>query len=198
MKGMPYERHVSRPARRYASRGVTLIELVAVMGIVAVLMAIGIPSYKYVTNANRISSEINGLLGDLQFARSEAIKEGRTVSVCVSSDAASCSSSSTNNAWNNGWIVFSDVNGDGILQTANGDLLLRAQRTFAGTDTFNANVAAITFNREGFASVTNGTLITLHASPATQGSTRCLSITLIGLITSEKYGVVDAAGNTCQ
>jgi type IV fimbrial biogenesis protein FimT len=198
MNGMTYKKHVFYPGRRYASRGVTLIELVAVMTIVGVLMAVGIPSYKYVTNANRISAEINGLLGDLQFARSEAIKEGQTVSVCVSSNGTTCLANST--AWNNGWIVFSDANGDGILQTANGDLLLRAQGTFSGADTFNANnnIGAITFNREGFASVTNGTLITLHASPAAQGSTRCLSVTLVGLITTKKYGDVDAGGNTCQ
>jgi type IV fimbrial biogenesis protein FimT len=199
MNGMLYKRHDSSPARGHTSRGITLIEMVAVMGIVAILMAIGIPSYKYVTNANRISSEINGLLGDLQFARSEAIKEGRTVSVCVSSSGTSCLSATTS-TWNSGWIVFSDINGDGNFQAANGDLLLRAQPTFSGTDTFTANnnVGVITFNREGFASVTNGTLIALHASPAAQGSTRCLSVTLIGLMTTEKYGDVDAAGNTCQ
>jgi type IV fimbrial biogenesis protein FimT len=198
MNGMNYVRRVSCPARRHANHGVTLIETLVVMGIVGILMAVGIPSYKYVTNANRISAEINGLLGDLQFARSEAIKEGRTVSVCVSSDGASCLS--TNYAWKNGWIVFSDINGDGNIDTTNGDLLLRAQATFRGSDTFNANnsIGKITFNREGFASVTNGTLITLHASPAAQGSTRCLSVTLVGLITTKKYGDVDAGGNTCQ
>ena len=153
MNGMTYERSTSYPAQRYASRGITLIETLVVMGIVATLMAIGIPSYKYVTNANRIAAEINGLLGDLQFARSEAIKEGRTVSICVSSNGTACSSA--NYAWNNGWIVFSDINGDGNMDTTNGDLLLRAQRTFSSTDTFNANnsIGAITFNREGFASV---------------------------------------------
>jgi type IV fimbrial biogenesis protein FimT len=193
---MNNKKHASYLSRRQASRGVTLVEMLIVMGIVGILMAVGIPSYKYMTNANRISAEINGLLGDLQFARSEAIKEGRTVSVCVSSDGVSCLS--TNYAWKNGWIVFSDINGDGNIDTTNGDLLLRAQATFRGTDTFNANnsIGTITFNREGFASVTNGTLITLHAAPASQGSTRCLSVTLVGLVTTQKYGNVDS-GNTC-
>jgi type IV fimbrial biogenesis protein FimT len=200
MNGMINRRHASCPARRYASRGVTLVEILVVMGIVAMLMAIGIPSYKYVTNANRISAEINGLLGDLQFARSEAIKEGRTVSVCVSSDGTSCLTVSPDTNWQKGWIVFSDVNGDGNIDTTTGDLLLRAQPRFKGTDSFSANntISAITFNREGFASVTNGTLITLHASPVSQGSTRCLSVTLVGLISTKKYGDVDAGGNTCQ
>jgi type IV fimbrial biogenesis protein FimT len=198
MNGMNSKRR-TYPARRHANRGITLVEILVVMGIVGILMAIGIPSYKYVTNANRISAEINGLLGDLQFARSEAIKEGRTVSVCVSTDQSSCSTASPDLNWHKGWIVFSDVNGDGNIDTTNGDLLLRAQPTFKGTDSFSANntISAITFNREGFANVTNGTLITLHASPAAQGSTRCLSVTLVGLMTTMKYGDV-AGGNTCQ
>jgi len=197
MNGMINKRHGSYPARHYSSRGVTLVETLVVMGIVAILMAIGIPSYRYVTNANRISAEINGLLGDLQFARSEAIKQGRTVSVCVSTDQSSCSTASPDLNWHKGWIVYSDMNGNGAID-APGEVL-RAQKAFTGTDTFAANnsIGAINFNREGFATVTNGTLITLHASTASQGSTRCLSVTLVGLITTLKYGDVDS-GNTCQ
>ena len=193
MNGMNYKRHASPPAPRHANRGVTLVEILVVMGIVATLMAIGIPSYRYVTNANRISAEINGLLGDLQFARSEAIKEGQSVTVCVSSDQATCLGATTT-TWHSGWIVYSDLNGNGTVDAGE---VLRSQKTFTGTDTLNANnnIGAITFNREGFAS-TNGTLITLHAAPASQGSTRCLSITLVGLVTTQKYGDVDG-GNTC-
>ncbi len=84
--------------------GFTLVEMIMTMAIAAILLTIAIPSFRYVTNSNRIAGELNGLLGDLQFARAEAIKEGRTVTVCVSNDGATCANSTT---WQSGWIVFS-------------------------------------------------------------------------------------------
>jgi len=162
-----------------------------VMTIAAILLAISIPSYRYVTNANRIAAEINGLLGDMQYARAEAIKEGQTVTVCVSTDSASCSAGNLN--WQNGWIVFADANGNQTFNAAT-DTLLRVQAGFTGTDTFVANnaLSAVTFNREGFATggptpVAAGTLIALHAVPASNASTRCLSVTQVGLLTVQTY-----------
>src|SRR5665213_372006 len=172
------------PAR--ACRGITLLEMITVMGIAAILMAIAVPSFKYVTNSNRIAAEVNGLLGDMQFARGEAIKEGQPVTVCVSTDGATCV---PNTAWNSGWIVFSDINGDQQVQPPN-ETILRVQAGFTGSDTFAANnaISAVTFNREGFAAA-NGTglaagdaLVTLHASPAVTDSTRCLSINMVGMM----------------
>jgi len=64
-------------------RGFTLAELMVTLTIMGILFAIGVPSYRNVTKSNRLSAEINGLLGDLQSARSEAIREGQQVSVCV-------------------------------------------------------------------------------------------------------------------
>jgi len=171
---------------RSRNRGLTMLEVVAVMGIVAILVAIGVPSYQYVTSHNRIAAEINGLLGDLQYAREEAIKEGQTVSVCTSNNGTSCLGST---AWQSGWMVFSDLNGTGSF--AAGDTVLRIQATFAGTDTFNAsnNVSSITFNREGFANLTaNGTQITLQPSPTANDATRCLAITMVGMMTVQTYG----------
>ncbi len=183
MSEMPSRRYAACTAQRYAARGFTLFEMVVVMGIVGILMAIAIPSYQYVTNSNRISAEINGLLGDLQFARSEAIKEGQTVSICVSTNGTTCAAGNT--AWNNGWIVLSPS-----FATP-----LRAQSAFSGTDTLTANntISAIAFNREGFAAgLPAGAMLTLHAATPAAGSTRCLSVTLIGLMTIQAYN-----GGTC-
>jgi type IV fimbrial biogenesis protein FimT len=172
------------------ARGFTLLETVIVMGMVAILMAVAVPSYRYITNANRIAAEVNGLLGDLQFARAEAIKQGSTVTVCVSSNGTSCSGSAVS-TWQNGWVVFNDINND--HQINGGDAVLRTQATFTSSDTFVASPASgyITFNREGFASggtAAAGMLISLHAITANSASTRCLNITFAGLMTVQTYG----------
>lgn len=160
------------------------------MTVVAILLTIGIPSFRYVTNSNRIAAEINGLLGDMQFARAEAIKEGLPVTVCVSADGANCSGVNVN-TWQNGWIVFSDVNGNAVVNAAAGDVVLRVQRTFASSDTFVATntVGAVTFNREGYANgIANGTLIKLHDINNTTNWIRCLSINLSGMMLTQTYG----------
>jgi type IV fimbrial biogenesis protein FimT len=176
---------MKRRSQRHIQRGITLLEMITVMSIVAILMAMAIPSYKYVTNTNRVAAEINGLLGDMQFARGEAIKEGQAVTVCVSTDGATCTRSTS---WNLGWIIFSDVNNDRTVDP--GDTILRVQAAFTSTDTFVANntISAVTFNREGFAS-SNGTglaggtaLITLHAVPVNNDSTRCLAMNMVGMM----------------
>lgn len=172
--------------------GITLLEVLTVITIAAILMALGVPSYQYITNANRISGEVNDLLSDMQYARSEAIKEGSTVSVCASSNSTASTPTCNNGgtAWQNGWIVFSDVNGDGVY-AAGTDTLIRVKAAFPLGDTFNASsaVSKVTFNREGFALGLNNTVtIKLHAAVPVSQTTRCLQITLIGQLMTETAG----------
>jgi type IV fimbrial biogenesis protein FimT len=176
------------------ARGFTMIEMLMTIAIASILMSLAIPSFRYVTNSNRIAGELNGLLGDLQLARAEAIKEGRTVTVCQSNDGATCTNSTN---WQGGWIVFSDPVNVGVYDA--GETYFRKQKPFSGTDTFLAsnNVTAITFNREGYAvGMANGTLLTLHDSTNNSAWTRCLSINLSGQMTSELQGSI-TNGVTC-
>jgi type IV fimbrial biogenesis protein FimT len=185
---------------RQLAGGFTLFETIITMAIVAILLAIAIPSYRYVTNANRIAAEINGLLGDMQYARSEAIKEGQTVTVCVSTNSTSCAGAAVS-TWEKGWLVFSDLNGD--HQVNGTDTILRVQSAFSGTDTFSALPASgyVTFNREGFSTsgVGNaGLQITLHAASASNASTRCLFVTFAGLMNVQTYGQTSNNSAVCQ
>lgn len=146
----------------------------------AILLTIGIPSFRYVTNSNRIAAEINGLLGDMQFARSEAIKEGVSVSVCISSNGTTCTGGTTN-TWQNGWIVISSAATTGVL---------RVQAPFSSTDTFvgTNSLGTVTFNRDGYANgIAAGTTIALHDITSNQNWTRCLAISL-SVIASQTYG----------
>lgn len=168
--------------------GFSLTEMLIVIAIVAILMAIAVPSYRYVSNSYRMSSEVNGLLGDLMLARGEAIKEGQTVSVCVSKDGLTCDAGSL--TWQEGWIVFQDVNANGTVDP--GETILRVQQAFGGADTFVAsnNVSAVTFNREGFATGAAGaafvsTTVTLHDSTANSAWTRCLIVSAVGWMATD-------------
>jgi len=163
--------------------GFTLTELMVTLTIVAILMGIGVPSYKYVTNSDRVSSEINGLLGDLQFARAEAIREGQTVTVCPAADTTYSSCAASAATWDTGWLVWADLNSSGDLDST-GEIL-RVQQAFKSKDTLasNATVNAITFNREGFAAgIGNATAFTLKDSTANEKYTRCLTLQLTGLM----------------
>jgi type IV fimbrial biogenesis protein FimT len=179
--------------QRKRSAGFTMTELLVVMVVIGILAAIGAPSYIYVSTSNRISSEINGLLGDMQFARSQAVKEGQTVTVCASSSPyTACTGSPGGSAWQNGWIVFLDANGN--QQVDAGETILRVQPAFSGTDTFVASVAtysAATYNRMGYAPTgsANTLTINLHNSTTISDYTRCLAITPVGTAATEKIGV---------
>jgi type IV fimbrial biogenesis protein FimT len=167
--------------------GFTLTEMLIVSAIVAILLGIAIPSYKYISTSYRMSAEVNGLLGDLQFARGEALKEGNGVTACVSTDGLNCTGGGN---WNPGWIVFSDPNSNAKVDA--GERVLRVQSAFTGVipDAFNASnaVTAVTFNREGFATTAAGfvtTTLTLTESTNNNAYTRCLQLSAVGMLSSQ-------------
>jgi type IV fimbrial biogenesis protein FimT len=183
--------------RKRSMSGFTMVELATVMSIVAILLAIGVPSYRYVTTANRMSSDINALLGDLLFARAEAIKEGQTITVCATTDGATCTTSGV--AWQGGWLVFTDTNGNKTVDTAS-ETILRVQKPLPNLDTLQADhaIRAIMFNRSGFvAGLPLGGTLTLHDSTSNAQYTRCLSFTIIGAMSTQKAGAQTAEGAAC-
>lgn len=168
--------------------GFSLTELLVVLLIVSIIAFVGTPSFKYVTTSNRIAAEINGLVGDLQFARSEAIKEGLPVTVCASASSALASPQCDGgNNWQGGWIVFL---GSGN-PTATGTIV-RTQLAFNPPgDTLEplagADLNAVTFNRVGYGNTgsANPVTLALHDSSNTAQWTRCLALSPVAALTVE-------------
>lgn len=192
----PFSREPRGVASATGQAGVTLVELLVVVVLVAILMSIGVPSYRYVTTSNRLATEIDALMGDLQYARSEAAREGQYVTVCVAQSTSPATCAATGTAtWQNGWIIFADVNNDGTIDT--GDPVLRIRNAFSSSDTLVSSPAtsAVTFNRDGFAHLGNATtVITLHDSTANVTYARCLDISQAGMMTTQTH----STDTSCQ
>jgi type IV fimbrial biogenesis protein FimT len=152
---------------RRLSGGFTLVELLVVMALIAILATIGVPAYQNIVTSNRITTEINGLVTHLQYARAEAVKRGQNVTV----------TSNNGNNWESGWVV-ADANNNALKQ----------QQAFQGGDTLTATLGVITYDRNGF--TTNATTLTLHDQANTAGLGKCLVVSPVGQITLLKQGAV--------
>ena len=70
--------------------GVTLIELMVGLSIIAILMSIAIPSMTYWIDKARLTGATEALSQDLQLAKSESLRSNATVSFSVTTGANWC------------------------------------------------------------------------------------------------------------
>lgn len=82
-----------------SSRGFTLLEFVLVIGILALLLAVGIPSFKSLSSSAETNTILNDFLNSLHYARSEAIKRHSTIIICSTSHC------NEKHDWQSGWII---------------------------------------------------------------------------------------------
>ena len=94
------------------SRGFTLVELMAVIAIIAVLLGITVPFATAMAESMKLSSFANVFLSHLYLARSEAIKRNTRVVMCKSANGLGCISTG---GWQQGWIIFQDSNNNAAL-----------------------------------------------------------------------------------
>ncbi len=92
-------------------RGLTLMELLVTVALVAALVTLGVPAFSGWIRHNALVAEANRFVSTLHLGRSEAIKRGRTLTIGRQGD------------WANGWTVFVDLDEDG--QRDSGEVVLR-------------------------------------------------------------------------
>ena len=132
-------------ARIHESAGFTLTELLIVVAIGGILLTFAVPSFTETIQNNRMATQINELHASLSFARSEAVKRNRTVTVCRSDNASTCSGD-----WQDGWIVFLDTNFDGAFNGS--DEILRVHGALNEDMTLDFDQTRVSYASSGIAS----------------------------------------------
>ena len=103
-------------------RGLTLIELMTVMAVLALLLGLGTASWSHLLETTRLRTLSNDLVSDLRLTRSEAILRGERVVMCTAMTPEACSRGS---GWHQGWILFVDTNNNALRDTD--ELVLRVK-----------------------------------------------------------------------
>ena len=94
--------------------GLTLIELMIVLALLAVTLTLAAPSMNQLVHKVRMKAQVSRLLAAINLVRSEAILRNTRVSMCPSSMSVS-GDAQCGGDYSAGWIVF--VNGDGGADT---------------------------------------------------------------------------------
>ncbi|WP_108446957.1 GspH/FimT family pseudopilin [Halomonas denitrificans] len=149
-----------RPAVRSASRhpspslehGLTLIELLVAIAVLAVIATIGVPSFQNFTARNEVAAEVMRIRTALALARNTAVTRRTTVSVCPrqAPDSAACDFKD----WSYPLVVVDGQVDSGNL--ADGKLLKLLEGSGGPTVTFNRNYP-IRYQATGWARGHNGT-----------------------------------------
>jgi len=131
--------------------GFTLIELIVTIALVAILMAVAVPSMVTFQRNSELTSFSNTMLASINAARGEAMKRGRS--------AMMTPADGTN--WSSGWIVFVDMDG-GETYSATTDLTLLKREappsylTLSGNGTLVAVPPYIMFDSSGYSKTKSG------------------------------------------
>jgi len=125
-----------------AVRGMTIVEMMLTLGIVAVLVAMATPSFTGMVQNSRIRGQSSDLLVNLAVARAEAAKRGQRVTMCPTTTYAatppSCQTGTLGTAWGQGYMVFVDVNQDGAFNSGT-DVLITVSERLSGNNILTSN-----------------------------------------------------------
>lgn len=145
-------------------RGFTLIELMVTVTILSVLTMVAVPSFNEAILSHKLTSYANNFVASAQLARSEAIKRNATVTLCRSSDGASCA---TSGGWQLGWIVIA------------GTTVIQQQQSLSPDYLLTSTVSNISFQATG-AGATSATLKLCRSNPSPGTQDREIRISATG------------------
>ncbi len=127
-------------------KGFTLLEMMVVLTIGVILMTMGIPGFNQLFSDNRTNTVANVMVKNFTFARNQAVNQGNLVTVCALATDNTCDGGTACKCtanWSAGMDVFIDVNGDGVVNSA--DTVLQSGQPFSSNDTLVSSPTSVTF-----------------------------------------------------
>lgn len=104
------------------SPGFTLVELLAVMAILAITLSVATPSMRYLLYKSELRAQLSRLLTSINLVRSEAVARNTSVSMCPSLSPGAalpvCSGS-----YQDGWIIYSNPNRDAVVDSGTDEIV---------------------------------------------------------------------------
>lgn len=167
--------------------GFTVIELMVVLVVVGVLVGLAAPNFREWVSNNKSVAVREDLLATLMYARAEAVKLSKPVSVCQSSNGTSCDASAGN--WRQGMLVYQDTY-TGSLADNNTTLvaanILRVVQAYPASVSIGAqrsatNVRFIRFNSSGMSSFPVDTVFTTAVEGCSGKRKNQITVKLSGL-----------------
>ncbi len=157
MNRFPYFQYPCRPmpvVGRNRSRGFSLYDLLMALGIFSGLMIVG-AGFSQVVHSTSQSTEINALIGQLNLARSEAIRRGQETVVCPSADGRRCDAAGDYTWWHRGMLLFVDTDGNREPDTNDPMIRIYSPTPKMLSIKSSRNRSHVVYQPTGFASGTN-------------------------------------------
>lgn len=165
------------------SKGFTLVELMITLVVIGVVAAIAFPSFQSLIRSSRVTTAHNELIGMVNLARNDAIRNNQGGVVCGSSNGTTCSGQ-----WGGGMMVFSDSDGDGVFSS--GETVLR-YTAFNSALTVTGPAAPIAFDGRGRRRAGANQIVTLRP-------VNCGGQPLQSTLTINASGQVTTVKGACQ
>ena len=124
--------------------GFTLIELMITLAVAAIVLLVAVPSFDNLMEKNRVEAAQKDLARDIAFARQAAATRNTFVSICKSSDGASCGGN-----WKQGWITYVDVPGGTAGVVDGDDDVLRVHAAINSSDSLTSVDDFLQFSASG-------------------------------------------------
>lgn len=167
---------ITAPSRHII--GFTLIEVLITISLAAIILSIGVPSFRQLIESNKLHTTRDLLVSSISLAQQQAMTKNIAVFLCPTTDGTSCEGNWPNST---GWLVYE--NSDRTVGLGTGDLIVAKELNIKIQKITTKNLET-RFSSTGNVSVNQ---FTLCSNITSQNDDR-ISINRSGRITYEASG----------